>query len=53
MLTELQKQGVLDAGEEMNGVVDHVVCQVCKHETTEKHPCPVAEKPVKAPKQKE
>lgn len=53
MLTEFQKQWVLDTGEEMNGVVNHVVCQVSKHETTEKHPCPVAEQPVKSPKQKE
>ena len=51
MLTEFQKHGMLDAGEEMNGIVDHVVSQVAEHEATEKRPGPITEQQVKSTQQ--
>jgi hypothetical protein len=53
MLTEFQKYGVLDAGEKMNGIVDHVVSQVSEHEAATERPGPIAKQQVKNPQQQE
>jgi len=53
MLTEFQKQGMLDLCEEMYRIVDHVVCQVSEHETAEKRPDLIAEQQMKAEKQQQ
>ena len=53
MLTEFQKDGVLDAGEEMYGIVDHVVSQVSEHEAAAKGPGPITKQKVKKPQQQE
>lgn len=53
MLTELQKQGVFDSCEEMNRIMNHVICQVTEHETTEKRPDTIIEQQVKAPQQQQ
>ena len=51
MLAEFQKHGVLDAGEEMNGIMGHVVNQVSEHEAAAERPCQIAEQQVKNPQQ--
>ena len=51
MLAKFQEQGVFDAGEEMNGIVNHVVGQVAEHYAAEKRPGLIAKQQVKSPQQ--
>jgi hypothetical protein len=53
VLAEFQKHGVPDAGEKMNGIVDHVVSQVSEHEAAAKRPGQIAKQQVKNPQQQE
>ncbi len=43
MLAKFQEKGVFDAGEKVNGIMNHVINQIAEHETAEKRPGPITE----------
>ena len=49
VLTEFHKHGVFDAGEEMNGIMDHVLGQVSESKSAEERPALIAHKQVEQP----